>query len=1296
MKKLLLFIIIFFLNCTMIIHAEDYTAEYEPTLYDLNSGLSSLEINAIAQTDDGYIWAGSYSGLYQYNGNHFNKVNLGNKIRNVMALYVDANNLLWIGTNDNGVACYNPDSGSVTHYTTAEGLASNSIRCIYGDELNNIYIGTVSYLTVIDTENKITTYDDYSNITCVQSLSYSHRGIISGVTNSGIVFFLKDGKLLYEMTFDDAEGIYYTSVCARKDNFYLLGTSSGDIYSCSFNNKPINITPFHTNTELSSINSIVFDTQAGGYFICAENGLGYLHTDTSFTDMATTEFKNAINGAIRDYQGNIWFSSNKQGISCYSKTPFVDIFKLAGIDQHVVNCIEESNNDLYIGCDDGLVVLNRFTYQKKNYPFINDFSGIRVRHILKDRNGNLWISTYGSEGLWCIAPDYSSKCYNESDGTMGGRFRFTTQLNDGTILASSSTGLTFIKNGKITATLGEANGLTTPEILTVVQTNDGSILAGSDGDGIYVIKNKKIVDHIDAKDGLHSQVILRIVKCQEGYLYVTSNALYYHTDTELKQLRNFPYSNNYDVYTAPNSEVWISSSAGIYIVKQKNLLEDTDYPYVLLDKTRGLNTTLTANAWNFVDLEHNLYLCCTTGVKKISISNYNQYNTDYNLMINRIVTDNNLEITANENIYTIPANANRVVISPAILNYTLSNPLIHMYLEGFEETGTTVYQNELQEMTFTNLPHGTYQFHIEILDDKTQNILKETVITIKKEAKLYESRVFKAYVIIIFGAILIFFTWILSKFSSISIIQKQYEEIQIAKEDAENANHAKSQFLASMSHEIRTPINTIMGMNELIMREQTTPLIYHYAKDIQAASISLLSLINDILDLSKIESGKMKLVEQPFDTKKLFSELANTLRINAREKQLDTELIFEPSIPKVLFGDEVRIRQVLQNILSNAVKYTEHGSIQFAVSIEKKEEDYVHLHFVVTDTGIGIREEDMDKLFHSFERLDEKRNANIQGTGLGMSICQQLLLMFGSEMHIESTYGKGSTFSFTLALKIIDAVPMGLIQTEVNSSKSSKRYQPQLLASNATILVVDDNKLNIQVVKGLLKSTKVNIDSVLSGEECLDRVKKRHYDLILLDHMMPQMDGIETFKQMQKMSHQCGDTPIIILTANAIVGAKEMYLAQGFTDYLAKPVTGKDLEEALIQYLPNDKIQIVDSAPADTTAQAQTQMPATAGTIPSPTLKNTQAPAITPNLANAGNQKIYHTQTSIKMQALSDFYRKKDWRNYTILLGSLKTFFDEETQSDYYTKITNLEKAGRAGDYDYILAHHEEFLENTK
>ena len=1293
MKKLLLFIIILFFNCTMITCAEDYTAEYEPTLYDINSGLSSLEINAIAQTKDGYIWAGSYSGLYQYDGNRFTKVNTNNQIRNVMALYVDANNRLWIGTNDNGVACYDTATGDITHYTTKDGLSSNSIRSIQGDKLNNIYIGTVSYLTVISENNEITTYDDSSNITCVQSLSYSRRGIMSGVTNSGVVFFLKNGKLLYEMTFQDTEGVYYTSICARKDNFYLLGTSSGDVYSCSFNKKPINITPFLKDTELNSINNIVYDTQAGGYFLCAENGLGYLHTDATFTDMTTSKFKSSINGAIRDYQGNIWFSSNKQGVSCYSKSPFLDVFKVAGINEHVVNCIVESGNDLFIGCDDGLIVLNRFTYKPKDYPFIKKFDGVRVRHILKDKDNNLWFSTYGSEGLWCIAPDYTSRCYNETNGTMGGRFRFTIQLKDGTILASSSTGLTFLKNGEVVATLGEADGLATPEILTIAERSDGSILAGSDGDGIYIINNQKITDHIDAEDGLDSQVILRIVKCGDGYLYVTSNALYYHTDQELKQLRNFPYSNNYDVYTAPNGEVWISSSAGIYIVKQKNLLNDASYPYVLLDQTRGLDTTLTANSWNYVDLEHNLYLCCTTGVKKISISNYSQYDMDYNLLINRIVTDNNLELKAVDNTYVIPATANRVVIYPAVLNYTLSNPLVHMYLEGFEETGTTVYQNELQEMTFTNLPHGTYRFHIEILDDKTQEIVKDAVITIEKDAKLFENRIFKVYVITVFGFMLIFFTWILSRFSSISIIQRQYEQIQIAKEEAEHANKAKSQFLANMSHEIRTPINTIMGMNELIMREQTTPLIYHYAKDIQAASISLLSLINDILDLSKIESGKMKLVEQPFDTKKLFTELSNTLRINAREKQLNTDIVLEPSIPKVLYGDEVRIRQILQNILSNAVKYTEHGSIQFAVSIKKQEEDCIHLHFKVKDTGIGIQEEDKNKLFHSFERLDEKRNANIQGTGLGLNICQQLLHMLGSEMQIDSIYGEGSTFSFLLKLKIIDSQPMGVINSTVNSSKTSKRYLPKLLAPNATILVVDDNKLNLQVVRGLLKSTKVNIDSVLSGAECLDRIKKRHYDLILLDHMMPKMDGIETFKQMQRISHQCKDTPIIILTANAIIGAKEMYLAEGFTDYLSKPVTGKDLEEALLQYLPCDKIQIIESENSKpSVASAHLNSAASNVTAAMPTSSS----ANSSSLNNQNNQKIYNTQTSIKLQALSDFYRKEDWRNYTILLGSLKTFFDEKSDKDFYYKITCLEKAGRSGDYDYIKAHHEEFLENTK
>lgn len=411
-------------------------------------------------------------------------------------------------------------------------------------------------------------------------------------------------------------------------------------------------------------------------------------------------------------------------------------------------------------------------------------------------------------------------------------------------------------------------------------------------------------------------------------------------------------------------------------------------------------------------------------------------------------------------------------------------------------------------------------------------------------------------------------------------LNKMYEEenalSQRQKKEIEELNRAENHFFSSMSHEIRTPINTIIGLNEIILREDISEEVAENARNIQGASKLLLSLINDILDISKIKSGKMEIINVSYETGALFSEIVNMIWIKAKEKGLEFKLHVDSSIPSMLCGDEVRIKQILINLLNNAVKYTSEGSITLSVRCERQTVNRVRVWYSVEDTGQGVKKENIPYLFNAFRRVDEEKNRYIEGTGLGLSIVRQLVELMGGEISVNSVYTKGSKFIVMLDQDIVDEKELGTFTLASRVRvHDGEPYRQSFEAPDAHILVVDDNDMNLMVVTKLLAETKIQIDKASSGAECLRLTQNHHYDCILMDHLMPEMDGIQCLHALRvQPGGLCQDVPVVALTANAGSDNQLLYRKEGFSGYLAKPVSGALLEAAVLSILPKGLVQL--------------------------------------------------------------------------------------------------------------------------
>lgn len=1136
---------------------------YIQTIYNSDNGIPGGEVNDIAQTLDGTLWLGTYGGLYSYDGSKFTFMSEYDSVRNVNCLYTDEEGRLWIGTNDSGLSIA-ANNEIVNVVDTTKGLPADTVRSITKDSLGQYYVGTSKELCVIALTDGVQVIKVFDELRYVSDMCADARGLVCAVNSDGDLILINNSEIV--ASYNSVEGYTYTTVYFDRNGYLYASDNTGVIHVYSIDNNEL--------TEVKSIDCAPFNNINSMYmvedrelFICADNGIGYIDESGRFRQITVVGFDSSIDNILVDYQGNLWFTSSRLGLLELSMSMVDELYKRVGLSEKVVNAVTKWNGSYWFGTDTGIDIVTEDFSEIIENDISRELDKIRIRSFAVDKDNNLWIAATGL-GAYRVSPEGEYEVYNTNNGLIGGKTRAFLELNDGTMLVATDAGITYIADGIPLREVGVEEGLIVSKTLCLVEYNN-RVYAGTDGGGIAIIRDGQVEKILKKADGLSSDVILRmyVTANNSGIIVVTSNGLnFVGRMGEIRQLKGFPYYNNYDVIPDGNGNVWVTGSAGIYIVSEQDLVSNDTMDYELLDAQRGLRTSFTANSWNYINGDE-LILCGDTGAVMIDMGKYDKQHASYRIMLDRIIVDGTSVNVDKEEINHIGREVTRVEFVPKVINFSASNPYVSVWLEGFDREPLVVLQQDLESLVYTNLPSGEYVFHLAILDGKQERVLEQISYSFVKEKELYDNWWFVLYILLILAIITVYFVWLIVGSQINASLKMQRKEIENMKlkqtaDAAVAAGEAKDRFLALMSHDIRTPINAILGMNEMIIRDSNEADVQNYAGDIKEAGNTLLALVNTILDFSKIEEGKMEIVPVNYESRKLFTSLIHAVGMRAQEKGLEFKIDIDKTIPKGLYGDDMRITQIISNLLTNAVKYTEKGFISLTAKVAEKDETTVALYIEVADSGIGIREEDMGKLFESFQRLDEERNRQIEGTGLGMSIVTSLLELMGSKLEVESEYGVGSKFSFVLRQTIVASEELGAEKNNAIAKPAGHVYAP-----SAKLLVVDDNEMNLKVAVNLLRINGIVPDTAVSGPLAIDLIKEKHYDIIYLDHMMPGMDGIETLNAIKENNLVDDSTKIIVLTANAIGGAREQYMKQGFDDYLSKPIEVDMLEMQLAKYL---------------------------------------------------------------------------------------------------------------------------------
>ena len=727
-------------------------AGFSAVLYNNTNGLPTSDVNAVAQSGEGFLWIGSYSGLIRYDGNEFYRYSSATGLSSVVSLCVDSRNRIWVGTNDSGVFLL---EGEVFgNYDRAEGLRSSTVRSILEDADGNILIATTKGMAYIDPQGAMHPLDEpMINGEYIWELAAGPGGVVYGLTQTGLLFTVEKLRVTASYHTQDMDIGTVNTVYPdpEREGFLYLGTQEaavvhGELAKGMRGGSVVSVTPQQNVRCLRLIDGMLW--------VCANNGIGYI-ADGTYVPLDGVPMNNSVEHVICDFEGSLWFTSSRQGLMKIVPTRFTDISRRAGLPSLVVNSTCLQDGLLYIGADTGLTILDSACRPLEN-ELTERLAGARIRSIHEDSAGRLWFGTNGANGIVRYDPaDGSIYSFNENNGLVSNWARTVFELSDGRIAAASDKGVNILEGDRVTALYGAAQGLENPAILCLEEGPGGEIYAGSDGDGIYVIDGGKI-SRIGRADGLRSDVILRICRDsadRELYWIVTSNSIAWMKGGEVHVVRGFPYSNNFDLFFDDDQRLWVLSSNGIYIVKRDDMLRDGEIDYTLYDTKSGLPCAATANSYSCLAEDGTLYIAASTGVSSVNINEDSDESVKARLVVPFLRADDEFIPVEGDEV-RIGAGHKRLTIYPYAFSYLLNNPHLSYQLEGLDDGRIELTQHELTPLTYTNLRGGTYRFRFSQLNTMTGLADQTLTLTLHIEKTIYEQLWFWVFLVIL-GTVLI-------------------------------------------------------------------------------------------------------------------------------------------------------------------------------------------------------------------------------------------------------------------------------------------------------------------------------------------------------------------------------------------------------------------------------------------------------------------------------------------------------------------------------------------------------------